>query len=160
MWTDRVGRRAPPSRSQGFTLPEVIIAIVVIGVGLAGLVTALNTTLRHSADPLVRKQLLAVAEELMEEIQLKPYTSATNTAAAGCGRVTFNDITDYHGYATTGRICDIEGNQIAALAGYSVSITVAAGTLSGVTQARRITVTVSRGTEQVQLTGWRTDYAS
>lgn len=150
------GRSAP--RRRGFTLPEALIAIVVLGVGLAGVLLAFSTTMRRSADPMLRLQLLSIAEGLMEEIQGKPYAAAANAAPTGCGRDTFNDIGDYDGYTASG-ICTVDGVAIAALARYSVSVSVAAGTLGGLGAARRITVTASHGSESLQLVGWRTDYA-
>lgn len=142
------------------TLVEAIIAIVVLGVGLTGVLLAFQTATRGSADPVVHKQMLAIAQEMLEEIQLKPYAAAANAAPAGCARDTFNDIGDYHGYATSGSVCTVDGTTVAALAGYSVSVSVTAGTLAGVAAARRIVVTVSHGGQSTTLTGWRTDHAS
>lgn len=147
------------ARARGMTLVELVIAILVLGVGLSGVLLAYATVTRGSADPLVHRQMLAVAETLLEEIQLKPYAVAANAAAAGCARDTWNDLRDYHGYSTTDRICTADGTPVAALAGYSVSVSVTPATLAGVTQALRIDVTVRRGSERLTMSGWRVDYA-
>lgn len=145
-------------RRRGFTLIEMILAIVVIGIGVAGLFLAFRTTVKGSADPVVSKQLLAIAEEMVEEIELKPYGTATNTAPGGCARNTYNDVVDYDGYATTGQICDIDGVAVAALSGYSVTVSVKPGTIGGVSAAYKITVTASRGGSSLTLVAWRTAY--
>ena len=152
-------RHRLPLRRRGFTLPEALLAIVVLGVGLAGVLLAFSTVARGSADPVLRKQMMGIAQELLEEIALKPYAAAANSAPVGCARDTFNDIADYHGYSSTG-ICTVDGVVIPALASYSVSASVSAGTLAGVAAARKITVTVSHGGESLQIVTWRTDYAS
>lgn len=154
-------RRSPLPRAgqRGFTLPEAILAIVVIGVGLAGLLQTFSTVSRSNADPLIRQQMQAIAQALLEEIQLKPYTVAANAAPAGCGRDTYNDLLDYNGYSSTG-ICSVDGVVIPALAKFGASVSVSAGTLGGVAAAQRIRVTVSLGGDSLQLVGWRTDYAS
>ncbi len=153
-------RSARPGRRQrGFTLPEALLAIVVIGVGLAGVMLAFASVAKHSGDPVVRQQMLAIAEALMTKIQLKPYAAAANAAPAGCARDTFNDVADYHGHSSTG-ICSVDGVAIAALASYNVSASVVAGTLGGVAAALRITVTASHAGESLQLVSWRSDYAS
>lgn len=144
---------------RGFTLVEMVLAIVVLGAGLAGVLLALSTVTRGSADPVVAAQLLAIAEEMLEEIELKPYTAAANSAPGGCARNTYNDTLDYHGYAATG-ICTLDGSPIPALAAYRVQVQVQAAVLGGVSAARRIDVTVSHGNDSLALTGWRTDHAS
>jgi MSHA pilin protein MshD len=58
---------------RGFTLIELIIFIVVVGVGVAGILSVYTTSIKSSADPLVRKQAFAIAESLLEEIVNKEY---------------------------------------------------------------------------------------
>lgn len=147
-------------RARGFTLVEILLAIVIIGVGLAGVLSVFVATVRNSADPVVRKQLLSIAEEMMEEVTLKPYAvnGAAPTPSNCAARTNYDDVSDYNGYFSTNRICDIDGAQIALLDGYSVVISVAISTLQGA-PAKVITVQASRGTDSITLIGWRTPYA-
>lgn len=151
MWNSR-------PRSRGFTLPEMLLVIVVMGVGLAGVLIAFSTVGKGSADPVVQKQMLAIAEEMMEEIQLRPYAIAANTAPAACARNTYNDIRDYNGYSTTNKICTIDGTAIPALSGYSVSVSMQPTTVSGVS-LMLISIAVSYGGQTLMLYGYRSDYA-
>jgi MSHA pilin protein MshD len=162
----------------GFTLIEMVVAIVIIGVGLAGVLTAFTTTVKSSADPLIHKQMLAVAEEMLEEVLLKPFdpvAPAVANSLKSCdgalppSREGFNDVRDFSGYQTTG-ICDTEGAAVAGLATYNLAVVIDAatasldsvpssGAISGV-NVMKITVTVTHGTETVTLNGWRTKYAT
>jgi MSHA pilin protein MshD len=63
-----------PRIQRGVTLVELVVFIVIVGVAMAGVFAAFNTMTAASADPQVRKQMLAIAESLMEEIQLMPFT--------------------------------------------------------------------------------------
>lgn len=147
------------NRSRGMTLIELVLTIVVIGVGLAGMLAAFSQAVRGSADPMVRKQMLAIAEEMMEEIVFKPYVPVANAAPATCARNTYNDIVDYNGYSTA-NICDIDGNAIPSLTGYGIaSIIISDTTLSGIA-AKKIVVTVISSGESLSLTSYRTDWAS
>lgn len=74
----------------GLTLVELLVFIVVVGIGLAGVLVAINSSTARSADPMIRKQGLAAAESLLEEILQQPFTycdprdasAATATASA------------------------------------------------------------------------------
>lgn len=142
----------------GFTLVELIVAIVVLGVGLAGVLLAFQQSTRASADPLVNRQLLAIAEGMLEEVSSRPYTSSTPAAPGGCARSGLYDVDDYNGYSQG--ICTVAGVAVAGLTAYTVEVAVADVSLAGV-PAKRITVTARRGGgDSLQLVGWRTGYAS
>lgn len=147
-------------RQRGMTLVEMVLAIAIIGVGLAGVLLAFSTVTRGAADPVIERQLQVIAEEMLEEIALKPFAASANAAPAACARNTFNDVADYDGYASSGQICTIDGTVIPSLAGFSVAVAVSSGTLAGVAGALKITVTVSRGSHTLQMSSWRTGYAS
>jgi len=146
-------------RARGMTLMELILAIVVIGVGLAGVLVAFNQAVFRSADPMVRKQMLAIAEEMMEEVTLKPFAVQPVVPAAGCARASHDDARDYNGYSSAG-ICDIDGNAIPSLATYGVTVTVTLGALPTGVAALRVVVTVTHGpAETLTLVGYRTAWA-
>jgi MSHA pilin protein MshD len=66
-----MSRRA---RVFGLSLIEVVVFIVVLGVGFAGMLILYNQVTRSSVDPIVRKQALAIANSLLEEVELRPFT--------------------------------------------------------------------------------------
>lgn len=82
-----VGRVAPPRRDnhpssvlspqsseRGISLIELILFIVIMGVALGGILAVMNRVTNRSVDTLLRKQALAVAESLLEEVELMPFT--------------------------------------------------------------------------------------
>lgn len=146
-------------KRNGFTLVEILVSLVVMGIGMAGMISAFSVSAKSNADPMVRKQMLSIAEGMMEEIALKPYAVSANVAPAACARDTYNDIQDYNGYSTA-NVCDISGSAISSLSGYGVTVSVVSAAFSGVPASLKITVTVTHGTESVKLTGWRTGYAA
>lgn len=58
----------------GVSLIELIMFIVIVSVAVAGILLVMNVTTKSSADPLIHKQSLAIAESLLEEIELMPFT--------------------------------------------------------------------------------------
>ena len=141
--------------ARGISLIELVVFIVVVGIGIAGVVVTYGQYTKASVDPIVRKQALAVAESLLEEAELQPFTycdptdpavyTATSATAAQCpvlveaigpeagqtrsGANPFNNVNDYHGYAMAGAgMTDLTGAAIPMLSGYSASVSISAST--------------------------------
>jgi MSHA pilin protein MshD len=72
---DTMNRKPQRFASQaGISLVELIMFIIIVSIGVAGILTVFNVTTQKSADPQVRRQMLAIAESLLEEVELKPFT--------------------------------------------------------------------------------------
>lgn len=141
----------------GVTLIELIVFIVIIGAALAGVLSVLNVSVRGSADPLLPKQALAIAEGLLEEILLKSYTDPDGTNT-GETRATYDNIDDF---ITADVSVDLRGNSYTA-AGYTPSVAIADianfGPAGNQIAAKRITVSVAYSGGGISLTGYRTSY--
>ena len=117
---------------RGVSLIELIIFIVMISTALIGIISVMNLTSAHSADPLIRKQALAIAESLLEEVELMPFTfcdpddanaASAVTATGGCALAAneegtvigpeagetrystatpFDNVSDYHNFSMSG----------------------------------------------------------
>jgi len=176
------------SAQQGISLVEAVIFTVVLGIGIAGMAVLYNQLTLASVDPLIRKQALAIANSLMEEIQLRPftfcdpddpqvYTAAVPTdcaiqeligAEGGETRYAdprFDNVNDYAALPPMTGILDINNNSIPGLGAYSatVNIATAGGDFpAGVPAdaALLITVTVTGPANvTVALQGYRLRYA-
>lgn len=62
------------TRQHGLSIVELLVFIVVVGIAVTGVLQVYSSTSRTSADPLIRKQAMAIAESLLEEVLSKPYT--------------------------------------------------------------------------------------
>ncbi|GAA3929439.1 prepilin-type N-terminal cleavage/methylation domain-containing protein [Litoribacillus peritrichatus] len=110
----------------GMTLVEMVIAIAIAGIAIAGLTSSFSSIVGRTADPMILTQAQISAESLMEEILLKPFADpntglvcTTNEAA----RADKNDVCDYQGYTSSG-ITDQNDNPVVGLENYDVSVTV------------------------------------
>lgn len=171
-------RRLPRQAQRGLTFIELIFFIVIVSAGLAGILTVLNVSTSRSADPMVRKQLLAVAEGVLEEVRLQSFgwcdpddANATTAAnAAGCAGGTpaetrggalnpWDQVTDYNGAVLSTSLAGT-----AFPAGYSAAVQVLqADTLGGIAGGEalriRVTATFAPLNETLVLEGYRTRYA-
>jgi MSHA pilin protein MshD len=147
-------------KSAGVSLVELVVFIVIVSVAVAGVIGVIDVTTRSSADPMLRKQALAIAESMMEEVRLQPFTycdpddpNAALASMGGCpalaemmgpepgetrysSTLPFDNVTDYHGFdsntAVPPGIRNIDGTAIAGLDGYRVTVSVAGQTLGGI----------------------------
>ena len=140
--------------NRGLTLVELIVSIAVIGVGVGGILAVLMTTVRGSSDPLAEKQALAIAESLLDEVELMPFTycdpddAQAETAVSavigvnGCatgleamgpesgeariptGGQTYFDNVNDYNGYSMTGIVDITGAALTGLSGYTASVTV------------------------------------
>lgn len=146
-------------RADGFTLLEVIIFIVVVSVGMVGILSVMNTSVKSSADPMARKQALAIAESTLEEILQKEFTDPDGTSAGEAGRADWDNVADYAGYSTTG-IFDPAGVAVPGLNAYNLAVTVLAAasadnaSLNSV-GALKVTVSVTGPGGTIALVGYR-----
>ncbi len=144
------------STQRGVTLVELIVALVLAGVVLGSIWSAWTLMGSRSADPLVARQQLAIAQSLLREIELQPLPGSA-TAAATPGRTGFASISDYNGLTMSG-ISDAEGQPVPGLENYGASITVAPQALEGVPASDGWWVAVQvtgPGGERLQMASWR-----
>jgi MSHA pilin protein MshD len=119
-------RHSSRRRTAGLSLIELIVFMVIVSVAVAGVLGALGIATRSSADPVIHKQALAIAEAVLEEVQLQPFTycdpddsqaatALSATVGAGDCNATvevigaegetrystttpFDNVNDYHGF--------------------------------------------------------------
>ncbi|MFN3397749.1 MAG: prepilin-type N-terminal cleavage/methylation domain-containing protein [Sulfurimicrobium sp.] len=137
----------------GLTLIELVIFIVIVSVAVAGVLSVMNFTTQHSADPLVRKQAAALADSILEEILLKDYADPDGTETGESGRDTYDDVSDYNGKSNAD-FADLPGE----LSAYVIAIKVEDGSAALGVTAKKITVTVTNGGESISMTGYRANY--
>jgi MSHA pilin protein MshD len=153
---------APRSLQQGLTLIELIVFIIIVSVGLVGILSVMNSTVAASANPLQRKQAMAMAEAILEEVLAKDAVATLpETDFVTCAnRARYVGVADYacfDGAPATAVIRGIDtlgSAPVAALAGFTARVAVAPAVVSGIAM-QRVTVTVTGGNEVIALFGYR-----
>lgn len=146
------GKGREGGKQSGVSLIELVMFIVIVSIAVTGVLLVMSQTTAHSADPLIRKQALAIAESLLEEIELMPFTfcdpddvnAASAVSAADCtaglsqdvitgptpgaetrGSATapFDNVADYSNYSMA-TIVDMANAAVAGLGGYAASVAI------------------------------------
>ncbi|MEX2517401.1 MAG: prepilin-type N-terminal cleavage/methylation domain-containing protein [Gammaproteobacteria bacterium] len=155
-------------RQIGFTLVELIVVLVVLGVGASSFVVLINQATKASVDPLIRVQANAVAQSYLEEILLQPFCDDPGGDCSGCvsspcaacstatgSRPLYDDVFDYAGLnqQPTDR-----NNNVLGLGNYNVVVSiqdngVGLGGLSGNScQVARVDVDVTHTPTSTSMT--------
>lgn len=124
---------------RGFTLIEVVMVIVILGIMLPGIMLYFIQGVKNSADSQRRTTAIFLAEGLMEELRSKKWDEKTtlnptvnptcgNASAispdAGESRITYDDIDDFNGMNNPAPL-NSQGNPMdAAYQGFSQQVTV------------------------------------
>jgi MSHA pilin protein MshD len=155
-------------KQSGFSLIELIVFIVIVSTAMIGILSVMNLVNKNSADPVIHKQALAIAESLLEEIELQDFTAASGTTSAGTVTVTnransYHVISEYQGFSMTGitSLNGAAGTTVQGLSGYSALVAVQGQALGGIpaTSAVQITVTVTDPAgNKLQSVGYRVAY--
>jgi MSHA pilin protein MshD len=183
MCSSRAARLAPPA-ARGASLIELVIFLLVVSVGLLGILSAMNLVGMYSSDPSIQRQELALAESLLSEIELQPFTlcdplGAPITPGGAClitqglapangetrysSTLPFNNVGDYNGFSMNsgnGGILAIDGTAIGGLGGYSAAVGVQTNqALGALPIAKVLLITVTIGGPDgstLALSGYRT----
>ena len=159
----------------GGSLIELIMFIVIVSTALAGIMLVMNTATKGSADPLLRKQAMATAYSLLEEVELQDFiprpgiitcttngNTTPNPVVQNNRSSCYHIVSDYNGFAMTGiySLTDT-GSVSAVLPKYNANVTVTPAALGAIAAASavqiNVTVTGPNGTA-ITATGYRTAY--
>jgi len=161
--------RASLKFQSGVTLIELVITIVVLGIALASLVSALSQGVGQSATPLWESKALELQQAYLDEILAMAFDDATpvgggevSAAANPCvlanegqTRQNYDDVDDYNGLSDAPPVLIDSSINMAEYAQYQVTAVVScAGTELGLSAdrfAKRITVTVIAPTGQSRI---------
>jgi MSHA pilin protein MshD len=160
----RMKDRACPNniyaKQRGVTLVELIITIVVLGVALSALVSALSEGVAQSSTPLWEGKALELQQAYLDEILAMNFDDTTpvgggevDLVSAPCtlsnegqSRAQFDDVDDYHNINDTPPVLIESSINMSEYAQYKASVTVAcAGIELGLSQnhlAKRIVVSI------------------
>ena len=159
--------RASASSQRGFTLIELIVAMVALAIVLAALATLVYPTMKRNPEALIQIRAVELGQAYLDEILTKRYDeisqqggvrpcSAANPGLPNCSavlgpeegsRASYDDVDDYNGLNESPPR-DALDNARSTYGNYRVQVAVSyAGTdlpgTGGAEDAKRITVTVS-----------------
>jgi len=155
--------------SKGFTLVELLVFIVLLGIVAGAFSLAFSQVSRDSIDPIEQHRALQCAKSKLESITLLRFSSTSpvgglpacgsgQDGAQVCGAISASsvkdDIGDYHGDTDNSfEACSISVSVSEGAAGVSVTGLAASGA-----QLRRVEVRAVVGSSEVVLSSYKGNY--
>ena len=152
---------------RGFSLIELLVFIVIVGIAAAAVLTVMGSLTRQSARQFPQKQAQILASGMLDEILAQPYTfcdpdvpnASSAPGALAClgpnennlapesetrgGSAPFDNVNDYNGYGPV-PVSFPDGRAVTTLPGDTVQVQVqGAGPIAGVPGSDTLRVTVS-----------------
>lgn len=160
----KASKKAKPQ--QGFTLIELVIGMLIIGIAIVMLTSMLFPQADRAASTLHRVRSAELAHSVMNEIWGKRYDQNTNANGGtpacdsplgsncstslgpefGESRNNFNDVDDYNGLNETATMLNSTQTYVNAYPNYHLSVTVAYGTVSN---TKLVTINVTTPDNEV-----------
>ncbi len=146
------------------SLIELIVAIVVISIALTGTMLVVDTTTRRSAEPMLERQAISIAEAYLDEALGKAYLDpqgGTVCPSPEASRDRFDNVCDFDDLDETGARSPL-GVAITGLDEYRIELDVdrgaRLGALSGMAEVLRVDATVTDPLGRIFLvSGYRTN---
>lgn len=154
-------------KQQGFSLIELVITIVVLGIALTALSSSLFNAVGKNADPLWQSKATQLSQAYLDEILAMKYQDNSPIEGGSVGSCTitsetdrslFDDVDDYHGLTETASFLDTSAAQ--TYNGYSISIQVSCVDAQGNTSnnSKLIELTITSPTnESLMFSAYRAD---
>jgi MSHA pilin protein MshD len=106
------------STQRGFSLLELVVAIVVLGLIFSGFANVYGTVLKHAAEPQLQSQAVTLASAYLDEALGRSYRDPDSGLVCGIPeteRPTFDDVCDYrqlalNGCTATSSACPVLGD--------------------------------------------------
>lgn len=145
------------------SLIELVIAIAVVSIALSGTLLVINDAVRHSADPMLERQAIAIGESYLEEIVQKSFLDpddGTVCPAPEGARPLYDNVCDYDGFDEMGAR-DQTGRVIVGLENYRIQISIDTsanlGAIAGSAEVLRVDATITDALGRpLLISGYRT----
>ncbi|MCP5172639.1 MAG: type II secretion system protein [Pseudomonadales bacterium] len=153
------------ARQQGFSLIELVVFMVVVGLALSSTILVYNQSVINSVDPIIRVQMAELAQSQLDEVIARKYDENTPTggipacgsaetgapACAGMGLEAGEVLSDQ---STLDDVDDFDGYNDTPYTGYTRDVAI-----SIVGNTKQITVTVSGpNNQQLILSAFRANF--
>ena len=149
-------------RTSGFSLIELVITIVIIGIALSALSSSLFSAVGRSADPLWQSKATHLSQAYLDEILAMRYQENSalggetvgtciiggTEAGEGTNRSLYDDVDDYNGLTESANFLDTSTSSNYSDYNISIEVTCVGPTNAASTSSKLIAITITTLTNQ------------